>query len=103
MMPEMDGFEVTRRLKEDFQTCHILIVLLTAYSSMEQQMEGIKSEPGAFIMKPFSLKYLVVRVFKLIEQRELLKKRYSSEFDVDGNMITSSDKDKDFEFYRQYS
>lgn len=96
MMPEMDGFEVTRRLKEDFQTCHILIVLLTAYSSMEQQMEGIKSGAEAFIMKPFSLKYLVVRVFKLIEQRELLKKRFSNEFDLDGNMITSSDKDKDF-------
>jgi len=96
MMPEMDGFEVTRRLKEDFQTCHILIVLLTAYSSMEQQMEGIKSGAEAFIMKPFSLKYLVLRVFKLIEQRELLKKRFSNEFDLDGNLITSSDKDKDF-------
>lgn len=96
MMPEMDGFEVTRRLKEDFQTCHILIILLTAYSSMEQQMEGIKSGAEAFIMKPFSLKYLVVRVFKLIEQRELLKKHFSNEYDLDGYLISSSDKDKVF-------
>lgn len=96
MMPEMDGFEVTRKLKEDFQTCHILIILLTAYSSIEKQMEGIKSGAEAYIMKPFSLKYLVVRVFKLIEQRELLKKRFSDEYNLDGNLISSSDKDKVF-------
>lgn len=96
MMPEMDGFEVTRCLKEDFQTCHIPIILLTAHSSIEHQLEGIQSGADAYIMKPFSLKYLVARVFKLIEQRELLKKRFSNEYVLDGNLITSTDKDKDF-------
>ncbi len=96
MMPEMDGFEVTRRLKEDFQTCHIPVILLTAHSSIEHQLEGIQSGADAYIMKPFSLKYLVARVFKLIEQREQLKKRFSSEYVVDGNLITTIDKDKDF-------
>jgi len=96
MMPEMDGFEVTRRLKEDFQTCHIPIILLTAHSSIEHQLEGIQSGADAYIMKPFSIKYLVARVFKLIEQREQLKKRFSNEYVLDGNLITSTDKDKDF-------
>ena len=96
MMPEMDGFEVTRCLKEDFQTCHIPIILLTAHSSIEHQLEGIQSGADAYIMKPFSLKYLVARVFKLIEQRELLKKRFSNEYVFDGNLITTTDKDKDF-------
>jgi len=96
MMPLMDGFEVTRRLKEDFQTCHIPIILLTAHSSSEHQLEGIQSGADAYIMKPFSLKYLVARVFKLIEQREQLKKRFSNEYVLDGNLITSTDQDKEF-------
>jgi len=96
MMPEMDGFEVTRRLREDFQTCHIPIILLTAQSSSDQQLEGIRSGADAYITKPFSMKYLVARVFKLIELREQLKKRFSSEYVLEGNLITTIDKDKEF-------
>ena len=96
MMPEMDGFEVTCRLKDDFQTCHIPIILLTAHSSSEHQLEGIKSGADAYIVKPFSMKYLITRVFKLIEQREQLKKRFSKEYILDNNLINYTDKDKEF-------
>ncbi len=96
MMPEMDGFEVTRRLKEDFETCHIPIILLTAHSSIEHQIEGVQSGADAYIIKPFSLSYLKTRVFKLVEQREQLKKRFSKEYVLDGNLIVSTDRDKEF-------
>jgi DNA-binding response OmpR family regulator len=96
MMPEMDGFEVTRKLKEEFQTCHIPIILLTAHSSPEHQLEGIRSGADAYIVKPFSLKYLVARVFKLIEQREQLKKRFSKGSVLGDNLIHATDKDKKF-------
>lgn len=96
MMPEMDGFEVTRQLKHEFQTCHIPIILLTAHSSIEHQLEGIESGADAYIMKPFSIKFLTTRVFKLIEQREQLKKRFSNEYVLDGNLITATGKDKEF-------
>lgn len=96
MMPEMDGFEVTRQLKSEFQTCHIPIILLTAHSSIEHQLEGIDSGADAYITKPFSLKYVQKRVMKLIEQRELLKKRFSKEFVIDGNLINTTDRDKQF-------
>ncbi|MDH6342368.1 signal transduction histidine kinase/ligand-binding sensor domain-containing protein/DNA-binding NarL/FixJ family response regulator [Parabacteroides sp. PFB2-12] len=96
MMPEMDGFEVTRQLKSEFQTCHIPIILLTAHSSIEHQLEGIESGADAYITKPFSLKYIVKRVMKLIEQRELLKKRFSKEFVIDGNLVKTTDKDSLF-------
>ncbi len=98
MMPNMNGFETTRALKEDFQTCHIPIILLTAHSSVEHQLEGIQSGADSYIMKPFSLKYVVARVFKLIEQRELLKKRFSNEYILDGSFINS---DQDKKFYEQ--
>ncbi len=96
MMPEMDGFEVTRCLKENFNTCHIPIILLTAHSSQKHQLEGIQSGADAYVMKPFSLKYLSARIFKLIEQREQLKKRFSNEYILDGDFITTTNKDKEF-------
>lgn len=96
MMPEMNGFEVTRKLKGEFQTCHIPIILLTAHSSIEHQLEGIESGADAYITKPFSLKYIVKRVVKLVEQREQLKKRFSKEFVIDGNLVNTTDKDKQF-------
>ena len=96
MMPEMDGFEVTSRLKEDFQTCHIPVILLTAHSSLHHQLEGINRGADAYIMKPFSLQFLVRRVFKLIEQREQLKKRFSKVYVPDENLMITMDKDKEF-------
>ncbi len=96
MMPEMDGFEVTRQLKQNFETCHIPIVLLTAHSSAEHQLEGFESGADAYVTKPFSLKILKTRVFKMIEHREQLKKRFSNEYVLDGNLITYNDKDKTF-------
>ena len=96
MMPEMDGFEVTRQLKKEFQTCHIPIILLTAHSSNEHQIEGIESGADDYITKPFSLKYVQKRVLKMIEQREQLKKRFSKDFVIEGNLINTTDKTKNF-------
>ncbi|MFV0506665.1 MAG: two-component regulator propeller domain-containing protein [Bacteroidales bacterium] len=96
MMPEMDGFELTRQLKAEFSTSHIPIVMLTAHSSIEHQLEGIESGADAYIMKPFSLKYLSTRVFKLIDHREQLKKRFSNEYVLDGTFITSTEQDQNF-------
>lgn len=96
MMPEMDGYEVTQQLKSNFETCHIPILLLTAHSSLEHQLEGFQKGADAYITKPFSLRMLKTRVFKLLEQREKLKKRFSNEYVLDGNLITYTDKDKQF-------
>lgn len=96
MMPEMDGFEVTRQLKNNFETCHIPIILLTAHTSAEHQLEGFESGADAYMVKPFSIKILKTRVFKMIEQSEKLKKRFSNEYILDGNLITNNDKDKKF-------
>ena len=69
LMPGMTGFEVTRQLKNDFNTSHIPIILLTAMSSAESHLEGVESGADAYITKPFSPKLLLARAIKLIEQR----------------------------------
>jgi DNA-binding response OmpR family regulator len=97
MMPGIDGFEVTRRLKADFLTSHIPIVLLTAHSSEEHQLEGIQAGADAYITKPFSIKYLMARIVKLIEQREKLQRKFAQEPGTPPvHLINFTDKDKEF-------
>lgn len=96
MMPEMDGFEVTRKIRADFQTSHIPIILLTAHSSIEHQLEGINAGADAYIIKPFSTKYLISRIVKLIEQRERLQYKFAHEPEIVRPTITTTDKDAQF-------
>ena len=95
-MPGMTGFEVTRQLKNDFNTSHIPIILLTAMSSAESHLEGVESGADAYITKPFSPKLLLARAIKLIEQREKLREKFSNEPNMARPTICTSEKDKEF-------
>lgn len=77
MMPGLNGFELTKKLKDDFATCHIPVVLLTAYVPDELPIEIIEAGADAYISKPFSMKHLMIQINKLIEKRELLHKHYA--------------------------
>lgn len=69
MMPEMDGMEMTRILKEDFATSHIPVIMLTSKSDIRDQIEGIETGAEAYIVKPFSMEYLKTMATNLINQR----------------------------------
>lgn len=96
LMPGMTGFEVTKKLKNDFQTCHIPIILLTALSSQEKQLEGIEAGADAYISKPFSTKYLLTRIFRLIEQRDKIREKFSKEPGIVHTTMYTTDRDKEF-------
>jgi DNA-binding response OmpR family regulator len=96
MMPEMNGFEVTRRIKQNFETSHIPVIILTAHSSEEHLLEGIGAGADAYITKPFSMKYLVTRIIKLIEQREKLQQKFAAEPGMVKPIISFDYKDKVF-------
>lgn len=96
LMPGMTGFEVTKKLKSEFATSHIPIILLTALNSPEKHLEGIEAGADAYIAKPFSIKLLLARVFGLIEQRDKLREKFSSEPGIMRTAICSTDRDKEF-------
>lgn len=78
MMPEMDGFELCRKLKSDVTFSHIPIILLTAKATLQSKIEGIELGADAYIEKPFSTEYLLVRIHNLLNNQEKLRKAFAS-------------------------
>ncbi len=96
LMPGMNGFEVTRQLKSDFDTSHLPIILLTAMSTPENQLEGTESGADAYITKPFSPKLLLARMQQLIDQREKLREKFSTDPTMLNPVLSTSEVDKRF-------
>ncbi len=61
---------MVRELREEMTTSHIPIVMLTAKSTIESKIEGMKLGADDYITKPFSAAYLKARIFNLLEQRK---------------------------------
>ena len=70
MMPEMDGIEMCRQIKNNLSVAYIPLVLLTAKDNVESQIEGYESGADLYIPKPFSMKLLEVNLHRLLTQRE---------------------------------
>jgi ligand-binding sensor domain-containing protein/signal transduction histidine kinase/DNA-binding NarL/FixJ family response regulator len=80
MMPEMDGIDFCRALKNNIKTSHIPVVLLTAKTSLTHHKEGIQTGADAYITKPFSPEILRLTVQNLLQARENLKRFYRNLF-----------------------
>lgn len=95
MMPKLDGIELCRRLKTDVRTSHIPVVLLTARATPAYKYEGYETGADAYITKPFSANYLLLRVRNLIKQRENIKVHLQREaFLGPGEVVVNSLDDK---------
>lgn len=79
MLPGMDGFALTQKVKSDFRTSHIPVILLTAKSQIESQIEGTKAGADAYILKPFNQQLLEEKLKGLIENRDRMRRRFSNE------------------------
>jgi signal transduction histidine kinase len=70
MMPEVDGLELTRRLRGDPRTKHTPIVMLTARGAVEDRIAGLETGVNAYLAKPFAAKELVSTVRSLLSSQE---------------------------------
>jgi signal transduction histidine kinase/DNA-binding response OmpR family regulator/ligand-binding sensor domain-containing protein len=76
LMPEMDGLELCSKIKKNIKTCHIPIILLTAKSSVIHRIKGLESGANSYIPKPFYPAHLLVRIQKLLEEKELIENHF---------------------------
>lgn len=73
VMPGMSGYELCREIKHDIQICHIPVILVTAKTTSENQVEGLESGADAYVTKPFVPKVLLAMVSSLMTNREKVK------------------------------
>lgn len=79
MMPGMDGMEMMKMLKADIRTCHIPVILLTAKTSTDDQLEGYDGGADSYLTKPFSAKLLRSRIRNILEGRRRLAEYVSQQ------------------------
>ena len=78
MMPNMDGLELCRRIKENPLTSHIPVILLTGRAEDSTRLLGLEYGADAYLVKPFSTSELITQTRNLLKNRERLKEKYSS-------------------------
>jgi DNA-binding response OmpR family regulator len=107
MMPVMDGFELCRRIKDNFEFSHIPVVLLTAKNTLQSRIEGLELGADAYIEKPFSPEHLQVQIANLLANRSKIKEYFASNPVVHIKSIAYSKADELFleqlnDFIHQY-
>jgi len=78
MMPEMDGFEMIRHLKNDIRTDHIPVVVLTAKGDFQSKLSGLEIGADHYLIKPFSEKELLLKLNNLLEARRKMQQKLGS-------------------------
>ena len=77
MMPQMDGLEMVRQLRSNELTNHIPIIVITARSTHDDLKEGLVAGADAYLNKPFDADELRIRIEKLLQQRQLLRDKFT--------------------------
>ena len=100
MMPLMDGVELCKIIKKDIETCHIPFIILTAKDSVIHRIEGIESGANSYIPKPFYPDHLIIRIQKLLEEKELILKHFSQDTLIE-NLSTLPINNEEKEFIKK--
>lgn len=77
MMPQKDGYEVTRALKNNPLSSHVPIILLTAKSTLKSRVAGLEEGADAYLTKPFSVEELMLVSNRQIETRKILQAKFA--------------------------
>ena len=96
MMPGMPGTELCAKIKNNIETCHIPVVLLTALSAPERELEGLRIGADIYVVKPFNMRRLVMQCNNLINTRRLLQNKYAHQLDSKAEKIATNELDQRF-------
>ena len=96
LMPRMSGIELTKQLKSNIDTCHIPVVLLTARTEIEQNLEGLRIGADDYITKPFNSRILISRCNNLVNSRIMLQEYFSKQPAAQTPVLATNPLDKQF-------
>lgn len=99
LMPGMDGLILCSKIKDNIQTSHIPVILLTAKADIEDRIVGLQVGADSYIPKPFHPEHLFTRIEKLIQNREQVRKKFSNLATVELDDISTGMGEKDDQFF----
>ena len=77
MMPEMDGHTLCSRIKNNVNTNHVPVILLTAKNREEDRLEGLETGADAYIVKPFNMEILKRTIYNLLNSRKVMRYKFT--------------------------
>ncbi|WP_152285739.1 ATP-binding protein [Flavicella marina] len=93
LMPVMNGFDLCKHIKTDIKTSHIPVVLLTASTSVEDQLKGLQDGADAYVKKPFNIQFLVTKIESILKNRKTLRERFKTDIPLKLESGEESSKD----------
>jgi signal transduction histidine kinase/ligand-binding sensor domain-containing protein/DNA-binding response OmpR family regulator len=81
-MPEMNGIDLCRKIRNDKRTSHIPVVLLTALTGEEQQLQGLETGANDYLTKPFNFEILLSKLKNILAIQQDMRKTYQKQLDV---------------------
>ena len=96
MMPVMDGFELCKVIKTNFDYSHIPLILLTAINDIQTKIKGLELGADAYIEKPFSKEHLQAQIASLINNRNIIREYFANSPLVNLKSVTHSKADESF-------
>lgn len=96
LMPIMNGYTLCEKIKTNFLTSHIPIILLTANSSVDQQVEGMQIGADIYLTKPFKPEFLLASINSVLYNRDKLRTKFQQPNSIKGDEDIITNRDKEF-------
>ena len=96
MMPVIDGITLCRRIKQDINTSHIMVILLTARTAIESKIEGLRAGADDYLPKPFNMEMLQLRISHLLELQRQRNQEFMKGENVEVEAVTLNEIDQKF-------
>ena len=95
MMPGTDGIQLCKRVKQNLQTSHIPVIILSAKTEIKEQLEGLQVGADDYIPKPFAMPVVLAKIRNLFRMRYLIRQRYAQSQEVEPEKIALNTLDQE--------
>jgi signal transduction histidine kinase/ligand-binding sensor domain-containing protein/DNA-binding response OmpR family regulator len=95
MMPVMDGVKLCKSVKQNIRTCHIPVIVLTAKTNQQDQLDALSAGADDYVAKPFNLSILKAKVQNMLKSKRRTLEHYSQTLEIDPENITFNAMDRE--------